>query len=312
VTTPAVVVLGDVMTDVAVAASGDLMARLAQGSDTPAAITVGGGGAAANVAAWLAHLGVATGLVAAVGDDGAGHLAVSELVGMGVTVHATHDPERPTGTVIALAAPGGERTMVTDRGANVGLTPDDLPRHWFRPGAHLHVSGYTLFATPARDAALAALRLAAGAAMTTSLDPASWAPLRAVGPRRFLHWTRTAGLCLPNADEARLLSGAGDLHVAARRLAVHHGEAVVTDGAAGALWSDGEAVIAVPVEAPVLAAAGLGAGDAFTAGYLAARRGGAAPIAAAAAANAVAAMGLGQPGARPPAARPPGPRPAES
>jgi sugar/nucleoside kinase (ribokinase family) len=148
--------------------------------------------------------------------------------------------------------------------------------------------------------------------MTTSLDPASWAPLRAVGPRRFLHWTRTAGLCLPNADEARLLSGAGDLHVAARRLAVHHGEAVVTDGAAGALWSDGEAVIAVPVEAPVLAAAGLGAGDAFTAGYLAARRGGAAPIAAAAAANAVAAMGLGQPGARPPAARPPGPRPAES
>lgn len=296
---PAVVVVGDVMTDVAVDAAGDFVDRLAHGSDTPADIVVGGGGAGGNVAAWLAHLGVAVGLVAAVGDDGAGRLAVDELTRAGAAVLAARDPSRPTGTVVALAGTGGERTMITDRGANVGLTPDDLPRHWFRRGAHLHVSGYTLFATPARDAALAALDLAADHGMSTSLDPASWAPLRAIGPQRFLDWTRTAGLCLPNADEARLLAGTDDLALAARRLGAHHGAAVVTAGVAGALWSDGGAVVEAPVAAPVPAAAGLGAGDAFTAGFLAAWRDGADPPAAMAAGNAVARRALTRPGARP-------------
>jgi sugar/nucleoside kinase (ribokinase family) len=48
-----IVVLGDVMVDVVARLSGPM----AVGSDSPASISFGGGGSAANVAAWLAFAG---------------------------------------------------------------------------------------------------------------------------------------------------------------------------------------------------------------------------------------------------------------
>jgi sugar/nucleoside kinase (ribokinase family) len=295
---PAFVVLGDVMTDVAVHSAHDLTRDLARGSDTAADIVVGGGGAGGNVASWLGHLGADVGLVAAVGDDDAGRLAIEMLQRHGVRVHAIRDAARATGTVVAIGDGDGERTMITDRGANAGLAAQDLPRHWFRPGAHLHLSGYTLFAPPARAAGQAALRMAAARGMGISVDPASWAPLRKVGPQRFLRWTQAAGLCMPNAAEAGLLAGTTDLETAARRLGGHYGCAVVTAGADGALWSDGTAVVRAPAAAVGPVAGGVGAGDAFTAGFLVARQG-AEPAAALAAAADVAERVLRRPGARP-------------
>lgn len=296
---PAFVVIGDVMTDVAVHSTRDLTHDLARGSDTAADIVIGGGGAGGNVATWLGHLGADVGLVAAVGDDAAGRLAVEMLERHGVQVHAARSPSRATGTVVAIGDGGGERTMITDRGANSGLSVQDLPRHWFRPGAHLHLSGYTLFGQPARAAGRAALRMAAACGMRISVDPASWAPLRAIGAQRFLMWTAVAGTCLPNAAEARLLTGKQDVEEAALRLGAHYGCAVVTAGADGALWSDGTDVLRSPPANPVEAASGVGAGDAFTAGYLAATDRGADPAAALAAAAQAASQVLRRPGARP-------------
>jgi hypothetical protein len=48
---PAVVVIGDVMTDVTIHSDADLTRDLARGSDTAADIRLGGGGAGGNVAA---------------------------------------------------------------------------------------------------------------------------------------------------------------------------------------------------------------------------------------------------------------------
>jgi sugar/nucleoside kinase (ribokinase family) len=48
-----ILVVGDLVTDILVAHQGPIE----QGSDTAAAITVGGGGQAADTAAWLAHAG---------------------------------------------------------------------------------------------------------------------------------------------------------------------------------------------------------------------------------------------------------------
>lgn len=296
---PAFVVIGDVMTDVAVHSAHDLTRDLARGSDTAADIVVGGGGAGGNVASWLGHLGADVGLVAAVGADAAGRLAVEMLQEHAVRVHAVRDASRATGTVVALADGRGERTMITDRGANVALSEQDLPRGWFRPGAHLHLSGYTLFMEPARAAGLAALRMAAACGMSVSVDPASWSPLREVGPHRFLAWTQVAGLCLPNAAEARLLTDTVDLEEAARRLGAHYGCTVITAGADGALWSDGAEVVWAPAADPGDVAGGVGAGDAFTAGYLVALQRKAGPAAALAMASQVAVRVLRRPGARP-------------
>jgi sugar/nucleoside kinase (ribokinase family) len=294
-----VIVIGDVMTDVTVLSDHDLTRDLARGSDTAASIQLGGGGSGGNVAAWLAALDVDVGLVTAVGDDDAGRLAIDLLEGKGVVVHAAQDPSRPTGTVIALCDSSGERTMITDRGANVALSPDDLPAAWFRRGSHLHISGYTLFATPVRAAAREALRLAASNGVRISVDPASWAPLQHVGPAEFLAWTAAAHLCLPNLDEARVLAGTDDVEAAARHLGAHYGEAIVTAGADGAIWSDGRHSVHQPA-AEVDQHNGIGAGDAFTAGYLAALLRHSTPRDALSAAARTARDALRQPGARPP------------
>lgn len=272
---------------------------LATGSDTDARILVGGGGAGGNVAAWLSHLEVAVGLVTGVGADAAGDAAVGALRRAGVQVACRRDADRPTGTVVALVDAAAERTMLTDRAANVALTPADLPAAWFRPGAHLHVSGYALFADPGRAAAVAALDRARRVGMTTSIDPASWAPLRRLGAARFLRLSAAAQVCLPNLDEARELTGVDAPEPAARDLAARYGAAVVTCASSGAVWSDGTATLWMPAgDGPVVDTTG--AGDAFVAGWIADTAGGAGPEDALMRATAAATTAVRLPGARPP------------
>ena len=105
-------------------------------------------------------------------------------------------------------------------------------------------------------------------------------------------------LLFANTDEATVLTGSPDAAAAAQALAVRCGHAIVKRGAAGAVWSDGTAVLSVPAQpGPVLDSTG--AGDAFAAGFLAA----AGEVAhCLAAAGQLAARAIAQPGARPPRA----------
>ena len=254
------VVLGDLMVDV-VARIAD---PLAYASDTPAQISVQGGGSAANVAAWAASLGTPVALACRVGDDDRGRAAVAALAG--VDVHAAVDPERPTGTVVVLVEPGGERTMLPDPGANDGPLPE-IPL-----GDHLHVVGYALLRDGPRASALAAIERARAAGMTVSVDPSSWALLRPGA-------IPAVDLLLPNEREAGLLDG---------------GDMVVKLGPGGARWGD----VHVPAE-PVPAVDSTGAGDAFAAGFLGARLRGAGPREALEAGCRVAARAVAQVGARP-------------
>jgi sugar/nucleoside kinase (ribokinase family) len=254
------VVLGDLMVDVVARIAGSL----AHGSDTPAHISVEGGGSAANVAAWAASLGTPVALVCRVGDDDRGRAAVAALAG--VDVRAAVDPERPTGTCVVLVEPGGERTMLPDPGANDGPLPE-IPL-----GDHLHVVGYALLRDGPRASALAAIERARAAGMTVSVDPSSWALLRPGA-------IPAVDLLLPNEREAELLDG---------------GEMVVKLGPGGSRWGD----VQVPAE-PVAVVDTTGAGDAFAAGFLSARLQGAGPREALEAGCRVAARAVAQVGARP-------------
>jgi ribokinase len=253
------VVLGDLMVDVVARISGPL----ARGSDTAAQVSVQGGGSAANVAAWAAELGTAVALVCRVGDDDRGRTAVAAL--RGVDVRATVDPERPTGTCVVLVEPGGERTMLPDAGANDGPL-GEIPL-----GDHLHVVGYALLRDGPRASALAAIARARAAGMTVSVDPSSWALLRPGA-------IPDVDLLLPNEREAEFCDG----------------DMVVKLGAGGARWGD----VHVPAE-PVAVVDTTGAGDAFAAGFLTARLGGAGPREALESGCRVAARAVAQVGARP-------------
>jgi ribokinase len=286
-----IVVLGDVMVDVVARLSVPLAPR----SDAPAVIRFHGGGSAANTAAWLAKAGTRPLLVGRVGDDERGRAARDELLAAGVDAVLAADPELPTGTCVVIVGPEGERTMAPDAGANDGLSDTDLPDDLLVADGHLHVAGYALLRAGSRPAARAAIARALERGMTVSVDPSSAALLSP----KFVDHAEGAGLLLPNADEAQMLSGERDPQRAARALAARFAEVVVTLGAEGALWTDGHESVrteALPVDAAVDST---GAGDAFAAGLLAARLDGAGPAEALAAAVRLAAQAVARPGGRP-------------
>ncbi|HVD55370.1 MAG TPA: carbohydrate kinase family protein [Thermoleophilaceae bacterium] len=286
-----VVVLGDVMVDV-VARLGSPIAR---GSDAPAQISLGGGGSAANVAAWLAAAGVSPTLVGRVGDDQRGREARAALIAAGVDAQLTTDPRLPTGTCIVIVEPEGERTMLPDAGANDALAAADLDGDLLAAAGHLHVAGYVLLREGSRPAALSAVALARDHGMAVSVDPSSAALLSPA----FLGRASGADLLLPNAEEARALTGEDDPELAARRLSEVFAEVVVKLGEAGARWTDGRSVRRSPAEPVQGVTDTTGAGDAFDAGLIAARVHGAQPAEALAAACRLAARAVRTPGARP-------------
>src|SRR6266700_3970534 len=122
-----VVVVGDLMTDTVAHAA----LPLARGSDTPATVTMHGGGSGANIAAWLAVDGAEVAFVGRRGADIAGRNRDMELMGYGVDARLVMDPERPTGTCVVMITHKCDTTMLSDPGANAAqaavLTGRDDP-----------------------------------------------------------------------------------------------------------------------------------------------------------------------------------------
>jgi ribokinase len=219
------------------------------------------------VAVHLAQLGVPVVLAGCIGDDAAGAGLVAELTAAGVQLALRTVPGTATGTIVSLVEPDGQRSMLADRGANLALRSADVPPP--PVGGHLHLSGYTLLDPGPRAAGLSALAAAVAVGCTVSVDPASTGPLAAYGVDRWLADTAAATVLLPNADEARLLTGCADPADAARALAERHPIVAVSLGADGALWASREAIVHRPAHDTVVVDT-TGAGDAFAAGLLAA------------------------------------------
>ncbi|WP_106401947.1 carbohydrate kinase family protein [Actinocorallia populi] len=292
-----VVVVGDLMTDAVARAA----YPLAKGSDTPASVTMHGGGSGANVAAWLSVEGVEVAFVGRRGSDVAGRNRDMELMGYGVDARLVMDPERPTGTCVVLVTHKGDRTMMSDPGANAALLPDDIPADLFTAGAHLHLSGYSLLNEGSRKAALHALRIARNAGMSISVDGASSSPLKRAGAEPFFEWTQGTKLLLVSSSEAEALTGREEPELAAKVLTAWYPQVVIKMGDDGALWyTNGRPEpVVVPAEPVEKVIDGTGAGDAFAAGFLPAWLEGKPPAEALTAGCRLAAKAVGHLGARP-------------
>jgi sugar/nucleoside kinase (ribokinase family) len=261
-----VVVLGDLMTDTVAQAT----APLARGSDTPATVTMHGGGSGANVAAWLAVDGAEVAFIGRRGADIAGRNRDMELMGYGVDARLVMDPDRPTGTCVVMITHKGDHTMLSDPGANAALAPDDLPDDLLTPGSHLHVSGYTLLNIGSRSAVLAALGRAQQVGMSISVDGASSAPLGRVGAEPFLQLTNGATLLFVDPDQGKVLTGREDPSQAARVLNAWYPQVVMRLGTEGAMMYVGGRPDPIKVSAPPVERIvdSTGAADAFIAGFL--------------------------------------------
>jgi len=261
---PRIVVVGDLMTDTVAHAA----LPLARGSDTPATVTMHGGGSGANIAAWLAVDGGEVAFVGRRGADIAGRNRDMELMGYGVDARLVMDPERPTGTCVVMVTHKGDHTMLSDPGANAALSADDLPSDVFAPGSHLHMSGYTLLNPGSRPAAQTALSRAEQAQMTISVDGASAAPLERLGAEPFLELTSSATLLIVNEAQASVLTGRDDPAQAIRVLTAWYPQVVLKLGPDGAMYANGRDPVRVPAQPLEKFVDGTGAGDAFCAGFL--------------------------------------------
>jgi sugar/nucleoside kinase (ribokinase family) len=279
-----VVVIGDVMTDV-VAEGGE--GAQALGRKAPAVVTTRQGGAGANVAHWLAALGVPVAFVGCVGEDPFGVEATAVLQVAGVDVHVSSHAHLPTGSRVVLRGADGEPVMMPDAGANSALSTEVLPLALVRSARWLHVSGNAVLNPGSRDAALTALHAAHEASVPTSLDGAGPAPLEAVGHPQFLQLTEGVAVLFCTLDEAEVLCDSRDPSVVAARLTATYPQLVLRLGPHGARWASsgdvgGRHVMPSPAAAPVVDIGG--SDDAFTAAYLAVatatRRAGPAPASA--------------------------------
>lgn len=287
-----VLVVGDLMVDVVAHHREPLQV----GSDTPSRVVLAGGGSAANTACWLASVGADVHLLAARGDDHLGELAEAELVAAGVRFVGPVLDDATTGTCVVLVDASGERTMLPDRGANDRLPLAAVVSSLDPVPAWVHVSGYSILHEGSRNAGRAALSAGLASGAMVSIDAASTAPIRAVGAEAFLQWIDGASVVFANDDEVEALGGA-------RAVLDHAGAVVVKHGRAGATWTDGRASASAE-GLPVEALDSTGAGDAFAAGWIAARLVGAdheTSLAEAVRAGATAVTVLG---ARPPAGAP--------
>jgi sugar/nucleoside kinase (ribokinase family) len=277
-----IVSIGDLLLDITIVPAGPLVAD----DDSAAEITIGGGGQAANFCAWTAALGESSRLVTRVGDDERGRKLVADLESQGVEVRAVWAAE-PTGAIAVIVEPGGRRTMATQRGATVGLSPEDLDPAWFRDARLLHVPAYSLFVEPLAAATRAAIRLVRESDGMLAVDLSSAAGLRAYGPSRMAYVLARLKPELLFATQAE----ADTLAVPLESLAQ---VPVLKLGPAGTSVF-GRTIPAPPVEAidPT------GAGDAFAAAFCAAWLHGATPIESAERAVQAASQSVQLAGARP-------------
>jgi sugar/nucleoside kinase (ribokinase family) len=288
-----ILVVGDVVDDIVVRPLGSVNTA----SDTDAEIRRTAGGSAANVAAWLGHLGADVRFVGRAGVEGAARHRAA-LTAYGVDARVTADPDAETATIVLNLDPAGERTMFVDRAANARLSPDDLPPEVLDGVGWLHLTGYSFFDQAVRPVVLDLLARARAAGCGVSVDPSSAGFLEQCGADAFLGWVFGADLLLPNLLEGRFLTGLEDPDAIVATLGDRFPAVVLTLGAEGAVLSAGGATSQVAA-APAEAVDTTGAGDAFCAGFLSVWTSGRDPADALAAGAAAAARAIGVLGARP-------------
>lgn len=245
-----------------------LRAPLVRGSDASAEVSLMPGGSGANVAVWLARLGRQVTFVGRLGDDLFGRWLSADLATEEVDGALTIDPNRRTAVIQVLVEPGGERTMVPDRGANAFWTGYEAPEALIAGADLLHVVGYVLLDAESRRGALQAMQHARDHGVPISLDPSSHAPLARLGAESFWSLMRPVSVLLPNRTEACVLAGTEDPQAALGVLLRDANLVVIKMDRDGCLAGtvDGRWMAPAP---PAQVVNATGAGDAFNAGFLA-------------------------------------------
>ena len=221
-------------------------------------------GVGANVALNLRGLGLEVSVAGGIGRDPLGDAILAELVGHGLDVSNVVRCEGPTSTMLLMVEPSGERTMVGTRGASERFSLDaERALDAARPG-WVHMSGYTLIDPAMEDRCDALMTAAEARGIPCSVDLEG---IATTGRRTALD--RATTLCSDAEFAAYFGSDSDPASIASDRTA--WAPLVLKSGPVGCSLLAGGSVTRVsadPAPAPVDTT---GAGDAFDAGFVAAR-----------------------------------------
>lgn len=257
-----VVVFGDIVNDVVVVPR----TVIRPDTDTTSTIRSAPGGSAANTAAWLGSLGTPTDYIGSVGIADAEYHA-EQLRKQNVVPHLTIAPGLPTSTIVIIVE-GDQRTMLTERGANRGLTAAALTDDLLARADVLHLTGYSLIDGPRTAGTREMIDRAHAAGVTVSMNPGSAGFIADFGPADFVAGIAGADILFANVHEAALLSKERTPERMAQALSERYGIVVVTQGSDNVFVSErGGKALPVPVH-PARLVDPTGAGDAMAAGFL--------------------------------------------
>lgn len=237
------------------------------GSET---LFVSVGGAEANVAIHLARLGVGVRFAGRIGDDPFGARVRAALAAEGVDVEAVEtDPDRPTGLYAKQPTTNGTVAHYYRRGSATSAW-EHIDERALTGVNRVHVTGILASLGPGCLAIVGDL-LARDIPVSFDVNyrPALWEGADA--PAALLDLASQADTVFVGLDEAHELWDCTDAdHV---RTLLPRVELVVKDAGRPAVAFAGETRIGVAA-LPVVVVEPVGAGDAFAAGYLAARHSG--------------------------------------
>ena len=247
------------------------------------ALTMHVAGAESNVAVGVARLGHSVSWAGVVGADPHGEFILRQLRAEGVGLRHREDAARRTGVMFLEQRTADVTRAFYYRSGSAGstLSREDVDNA-LQPGARiLHLTGITAALSPeSRQAVQYAAERAAGEGTVVSLDVNYRSKLwsREEAREVLLPLVRHASILIASDDELGLVATAPagvsdpdtlETAMAAELLGRGVGEIVVKRGAAGAgvHTADGRQEAAA---VPVTSVDTVGAGDAFTAGYLSA------------------------------------------
>ena len=233
------------------------------------------GSSSAIFACGAARLDLRVAFFGVVGDDPLGRLMLDALGARGIDVSACLvDPELPTGASVILTS-GTDRAILTGKGSIGGMDIGVLPDTLLRRARHVH-SGHFFLQETSRSRLPAFFASARARGISTSFDT-NWDPAdRWDGD--VAEMLGASDLFLPNAAEARRLSGFDDVERAARALALSGHTGRTDDGPIVAVKLGADGALACRAEGPLVRIPAIeveavdttGAGDSFNAGFLAA------------------------------------------
>lgn len=222
---------------------------------------MGPGGKGTNQAIAIARLGGDVELLACIGDDVFGEMALKLYAREGVSVSAIHTiPDMYSGVGFVNVVPSGENWITVDMGANMRMTVEHL--HACNDAILSSAVIVSQFEVP-EAVVMEAMKIGKQNGITTLLNPA---PARVTNPALFAY----VDVLTPNATEARILLGLEPDDptplegLAEKLLVLGVKTVVVTLGKDGAMVVTGDAVSRVP-SVPIQAVDVTGAGDSFNA-----------------------------------------------